>query len=230
MNRPDVYFKTSAILLEAYKNETLFHTNWESCACANIIAANMGYSLRIFFYKRGCVGAFWRYKKGVVESRSWGKLLQPGTVLYRIFLRLVWGKAKYRLEKKHLSCTGYTRKELRMIARQFDHKQDLGDSTAYVLDALKRVLERLKKIHKVNHFDIQATYRKQFLEELNQLKVLKQSYDRVQDFYESERKNQQEIFEKTGVMFGEIIPNYLFTKKETKPIETKAREVYDLID
>ncbi len=225
---PERYFKTSAILLDACKNETLFHTNWDSCACANIIAAHMGYTLRIFFYNQGCVGAHWRYKGGVVESRDWGKLVQPWTILYRGYLRCKWGRKKYQLEKEHLACTGYTRKQLRMIARSFDQMQDAADSTTHVVDGLKRVLGTLRKIHKVDHFDVQHIYRKQFAEEHKKLEQLPQVYESVEHEAERHRKNQLEIFEKTGAIFGEILPGTLLAKKEKKRKATAPSGVLEL--
>jgi len=45
MNRPELYFKSATILINAYQNETLFHGSCNTCVIANIIAANNGFSI-----------------------------------------------------------------------------------------------------------------------------------------------------------------------------------------
>jgi hypothetical protein len=206
MNRPELYFKTSKILREAYKNETLFLNNWSCCGDGNIIAANMGYTMRISIYSKDHVVASWKSENGTVDSQQYGLYVMSNTVLYRLRLRFKLGKRQYQLQKLQVASTGYTRKELLKIAESFDLKKVPCPSTENILDSLKSALAALKAIHKVDAFDLQKTYRKQFVEELRELNKLPEVYDRVKEFHGNTVRDEKEVLKNYYEYMGLPLP------------------------
>jgi hypothetical protein len=180
MKYPDLYFKTTKALFDACAKETLFHGSYGCCADGQIIAAAMGYHVSSQLYKKGSVFSRWLDKTGddvrFINEWKWGLLLQSQNIFYQAYLFLKLGSTQYKLQKKHLASTGYTPKELNLIMDAFDSCYDGKDETKNILPALKKVLQTLKKIHKVDHFDIQQIYREKFVAETKTLELLPERY------------------------------------------------------
>ncbi len=163
MNRPELYFNTTEILFSAFENETIFHNCWGVCAVANIIAANMGYTVNPYFVEIGLVGGSWKKGEEGISSCWWWKLLKWPKWLYQKSIRLKMGEKKYRLQEKHISSTGYSLKELKKIMKAFDSAFDGIGDRQNVLAGINNVLMVLKKIHKVNSADLKGNYRSNFI-------------------------------------------------------------------
>lgn len=206
MNRPELYFKTSKILREAYKNETLFPNHWSCCGDGNIIAANMGYTMRICIHSKDYVSATWKTPNGTVDSEQYGLYIMSSNIFYRLRLRFHLGKRAYDKQKIHVASTGYTSKELLKIAQSFDLKKEPRLTTENVLDALKSTLAALKAIHRVDAFDIQHNYRKQFVEELRELDEFPTVYARVKQFYENTKRDEKEVLKNYYEFMGWPLP------------------------
>lgn len=140
MIKKELFEKTVAILVKAYQNETLEHSNCYACAVGNLIAANCGYELVIA--KDSYVNIKWR---GVEEyPEYWLNLLEE---LNRGCVSVL-SDAERGLAISEIEATGYTISEINSIELAFERREvrKFGeDKDGYL--GLMSVIDTLMLIH-----------------------------------------------------------------------------------
>lgn len=149
--KPELYKKTVDILFDAYFNDTLSHAFCTSCAVGNIVAANLGYSLKKSGEPlqinlpgggaRQCQPFAWHTPNGEeipAMGAQWWRVIEAYRGEYETFAHT-----------DELDATGYTINEIDLIERGFE-KAPLGKcENDWMFNGLVAVLEVLKQIHKV---------------------------------------------------------------------------------
>jgi hypothetical protein len=139
MKNETLYNKTVDILVQAYFNNTLEHSNCFRCAVGNLVAAANGYST-------------------VPHVNSWVQW----PAIHLMSSDGDQSKSKYHNEEeglRQLRSTGYTEFETAKIEWAFEMASQKGD---YMFNGLMAVVDVLDKIHEVNANQTEAT-KKRFL-------------------------------------------------------------------
>lgn len=140
MKNKELFDRTIAILVKAYQQDTLMHTNCYACAVGNIVAGNMniGYEkcnnvqYRITWDTEG---------GGYMPQNTWLKLFNSGphnqpTELQR------------KLATEQINSTGYTIEQLKKIEEVFENECQDDDDDFDGYKGLMAVVDILMKIHK----------------------------------------------------------------------------------
>lgn len=151
MKKKELFDKTVAILMKAYFENTLEHTNCYACAVQNLVVANMGMSIvpkpkshplvdcdTVNFVIKGI-----SYEKTLVSSLGEISLKEAALTKFQI---------------KQMISTGYNYDELTEIERAFEgvHKRDYTTEDAYMYAGLMAVIDYLMVLHKATTEEITA--------------------------------------------------------------------------
>lgn len=145
MKREALYNKTVDILVQAYFNDSLEHSNCHACAVGNLIAANMGYSITTHKQQSSMAN---------VLSKGW-----DGVFVYELpagmgqeqpleWLQYIKGdiKTPSDLCLKQIASTGYSPTEINIIEEAFESVSIFNEGDK-MFKGLMRVVEALDKIH-----------------------------------------------------------------------------------
>lgn len=130
MKNPELYQKTVDILVNAYFNDTLEHSNCYACAVGNLI----GYYLGVVFTHR---------KMWVGLKPYWDDVFITMDEGQRICHSEYFGEAK-----RQIDLTGYTYIELAKIEKAFEMAESGVNDDEFMFNGLMAVIETLNKIHK----------------------------------------------------------------------------------
>lgn len=133
MKRPELYHKTVDILVQAYFNDTLQHTNCFACAVGNICAANSDIKYKITDYGEMVWAGY--EDRDIYITPTYYCLSNSFDTF-----RLVPVDVEY-IRKR----TGYSWDELSEIEFAFENCDSKGD---WMFDGLMAVIDALDRIHK----------------------------------------------------------------------------------
>ncbi len=149
MIKEQLYHKTVDILVQAYFNDTLKHSDCCACAVGNIIAANLGYNIKnnedsrypmVWVDGGGCKLP---YPGSGKDSFGWGAAIVEG----------VNENHNYGEAKKQIDASGYSIYELAYIEKAFESANKeffFGDdppSDEIMFKGLMEVINILDQIH-----------------------------------------------------------------------------------
>lgn len=144
MIRLELYFKSSRILLDGYRKETLLLNDWGGCAVGHLIAVNSGFELNLS-KSMGYLHSYWSHRGKSVSALQWGTVLQ-GSTQKKINLRYTIGDERYKFNEALLESTGYSKRELCSIMKAFD---SCYPSVFNIRQGLEAAVLKLRKIHNV---------------------------------------------------------------------------------
>ena len=182
MNRPVLYFRSANILINAYQNETLYYNSTNTCSIANLIAANMGFTIIPHWASARQICATWKKVTKDIRWRdtTWHDLLKSPSLVHRFYLRKQIGDEQYESKQCRLQSTGYSLGELKQIMRAFDKCYDGVDNRKNILPGLNSVLKALKQIHRVSTLDVEGQYWINFMLENSLIAALPDEYEWLQ--------------------------------------------------
>jgi len=139
MIKENLFHKTIGILVNAYMNDTLEHTNCYACAVQNIVAGNMGY--KIIPKPNGHYLGDCSQISVVIPNLRYENTLTANLDA------TVKGNALVELQS-----TGYSINDLVSIEYAFEsiYRNDCIDKDDYVFKGLMSVVDCLAKIHEAD--------------------------------------------------------------------------------
>jgi len=142
MKNQELFNKTISILVKAYIEDTLIHSNCHACAVGNLVAANMGYS-----YKANPVLPFerdwpviWGHEENYSTLSTWYGVLR--------------NRSESERGEIEINSTGYSKKELSLIEAAFESVDDCETKEKMMFDGLMAVCDSLMTIHEANESEI----------------------------------------------------------------------------
>lgn len=139
MNNEELYHKTVNILVQAYFNDTLEHTQCRACAVGNIVAANMGMKLQFNEEYRYIAPTDFVPDDPKKDSGLWFDAIGSGDVKKSFITEDILRQVK---------ATGYSPYELMLIEFAFEHPENKGSSPdEYMFNGLMSVIDVLDEIH-----------------------------------------------------------------------------------
>jgi hypothetical protein len=153
MKNAELYHKTVNILVEAYFNDTLAHSDCSACAVGNIVAYNKGLKLkRIKFLDRSHVIVV---NADYGANTKWFEIVDFGGGIDEKAL-----KDKETLEQ--ISCTGYSPKEIVEIEHAFENCDKGNSEDEFMFNGLCAVIDALDVIHDNKDTTLTATNKAKF--------------------------------------------------------------------
>lgn len=155
MKNKELYQKTVDILVQAYFNDTLEHSNCSACAVGNIIAANNGIEFErvidtpLKVYWKGENHPSW----DIVFSTAFGK--QERTPEYYA------GNAKDQIDS-----TGYAWQELAKVEYAFECAKRGRSNDEHMFNGLMAVIDVLDEIHENKDTEATTKTKARFKKEL----------------------------------------------------------------
>jgi hypothetical protein len=154
MIREELYNKTVGILVGAYFNDTLEHTNCHACAVGNMVAANMGIELE--------------RKPGYgIRSKGSGYGQDPyknaGLWFSAIGLMKVLENRITDDITLQVKATGYSIYELAMIEYAFETTERGSSVDEWMFNGLMDVIDVLDKIHQNTDVELTKITKQRFL-------------------------------------------------------------------
>lgn len=152
MKNKELFDKTVNILLEAYRNDTLQHSNCYACAVGNLVAANNGIEINHKVHEDCSRTLSWNDRGSMYESTEvtynnwfvlWSPHARPTEELERLAIEEVLS-------------TGYTLEECKKIEYAFENVSDDGGDDQYMLNGLLAVYDTLCDIHEVDRKEVEA--------------------------------------------------------------------------
>lgn len=148
MKNQELFNKTISILVKAFINGTLEHTNCYACAVQNLVAGNMG--LKIIPKPINHEVADCGHISVIIPNMRYADTLT-------INLDSDKGIIKPKIQEQ-LKATGYTREQLREIEFSFEYysfdTEVQSNIDEWVFQGLMSVCDCLMKIHKASAFEI----------------------------------------------------------------------------
>jgi hypothetical protein len=141
MNRPELYQKTTDILVAAFFNDTLQHGNQCGCAVGNLVAANMNIPLKI--NGEGNVRPVWM-QDGNDDPVYNTNPLNNGIWFTEI---CSYEPDPESIGVAQINSTGYSISEVREIERAFESCEYSGDENEWMFNGLMSVIDALDLIH-----------------------------------------------------------------------------------
>jgi len=147
MKNQELFDRTVGILVKAYQNDTLHHSNCYACAVGNLVCANMGMGYEKD--KSGVVNIKW---SGYDRIASWVNVfctisndeqdINPFSYL---------GRAK-----EEIDATGYSWEDLAKIEYAFETAPFGNSDDDFMFNGLMKVVDILMEIHEANKAEITA--------------------------------------------------------------------------
>lgn len=138
MKNQELFDKTVSILVKAYQNETLTHTDACGCAVGNLVASSLNFKISD--------NAWWNGKDMIIPS--WQEVFcSCGLKHQDIDLDYYDGDAK-----REIDSTGYTWQELAKIEKAFESVNVNFDVDGY--KGLMKVIDALMLIHEANETEV----------------------------------------------------------------------------
>lgn len=141
MKNKELFDRTIGILVKAYQNDTLQHSNCYACAIGNLVAANNGVKIQ------------------KIENRFvWDNSKPEWQAIHSFcngrqsFDNPVWGNTYEGLNQ--LLSTGYTTKETAKIEYAFEMAEYGDNQDTYMFNGLMSVVDALMEIHEGNETEI----------------------------------------------------------------------------
>lgn len=141
MKKQKLFYKTVSILVKAYRENTLEHSNCYACAVGNIVAANCGYSL-----VKGD-------RLDVSYFTGLGTLTYDPPLLFidQLTQCLIENSPKSLEVENQFKSTGYSWAQLQDIESAFESVSNKhNDEDRYMFDGLMAVVDCLMEIHEAN--------------------------------------------------------------------------------
>lgn len=149
MLKPELYEKTVSILVQAYLNDTLEHSNCYACAVGNLIASARGYG-----YTYACGRNEW----DSAEDVAWQQVFVTiGGGSQNIYLSEFNGAAK-----KQILSTGYDLAQLAKIEFAFESAPRGSSSDEWMFNGLMAVIDILDQIHGNADTEVTTTQKNRF--------------------------------------------------------------------
>ncbi len=146
MKDKELYDKTISILVKAYLNDTLEHTNCYACAVGNIIASNMGFKvikdrvkLNMGYGREAIWDNDFPFKKLAVRFLRGGCIVKDVEGI----------NINHPDVAIQIASTGYTALELALIESAFEEMSTIASPKKFMYQGLIRVVEVLGQIHEV---------------------------------------------------------------------------------
>jgi hypothetical protein len=136
-----------SVLVKAYLNETLQHSNCYACAVGNMIAEACGIQYSKEPHKKlgwkGFDNLYELWDKSTDDQpENWMNVI-PGNGELRLY--------KYKGKvKEMIDSTGYTPQQLNEIEYAFEHAEEGDDSDDFMFNGLMAVVDVLAQIHNVD--------------------------------------------------------------------------------
>ena len=137
MKNKELFDRTVAVLVRAYKNDTLKHGSCHACAVGNIVAAGCGIN-DVFSDNE------WREKALVEPQVGWVDVFCACGVEQITTPENYKGAAKFQIDS-----TGYTWQELAKIEHAFETAPKGNSEDEWMLNGLLAVYDVLCEIHEV---------------------------------------------------------------------------------
>lgn len=157
MINPELYQRTVDILVKAYFEDTLEHTNCRACAVGNIVAANMGIDLgrnyEIIFNRNDILPKNFIPHNPEYDSGMW---------FHCIFDRRVHEEKMTHEIIKQVEATGYTAKELSEIEYNFENAPYGNSEDEWMFNGLMAVIDVLDEIHQNTDKEVTEVSKKRF--------------------------------------------------------------------
>lgn len=158
MKNEELYHKTVDILVQAYFNDTLAHSDCSACAVGNIVAANTG----IVFEKCKYSGSFyWKDNEGPF----WGNLFHTDSdTKEQIF------DGAYLIDEKvlcEIKSTGYNVYDLMKIEYAFETALKGKSSDEWMFNGLMAVIEVLDQIHENENKEVTNISKQKFQKQIH---------------------------------------------------------------
>ena len=143
MKNKELFNRTVAVLVKAYKNNTLFHAVFCACAVGNLVAAGCGIDNVFDNYE-------WRKKALDEDARSWASVFVTSGREQHIYPENYKGAAKFQID-----ATGYSLQELAKIEYAFETAPKGDNHDDWTLNGLLAVYDVLCEIHEVDKSEVQ---------------------------------------------------------------------------
>ena len=154
MKNESLYRKTVDILVQAYMNDTLQHSNCHACAVGNLVSANIGIEKFItkpdglLIWSNGI--PFWNDVHMFMSSVGIQNIDQT----------------QYKDEAKNqIDATGYTWQQTAEIEKAFESALYGNSEDEWMLNGLMAVIDVLDKIHEVNDPDVTQKTKASFVKQ-----------------------------------------------------------------
>lgn len=149
MKHQELFDRTISILVKAYLNNTLEHTNCYACAVQNIVAGNMGLEItpKTYSHPLSNCGSITL----IIKNLTYEETLVVG--LGYISER----EAKLsQSQKKQMLSTGYSYEHLSNIEESFEsiNKYQCASEDEYMYKGLMSVVDTLMQIHEADQSEI----------------------------------------------------------------------------
>lgn len=143
MKNPELFHKTIGILVNAYLNDTLRHSNCYACAVGNLVAGNLGLK--------------YRYHP-VVKNLCWVGVEKytPGNTWYALIAEAFLVKSGINKDEANyqISITGYSFDEIKLIEQSFESADESFNNDEDGYNGLMSVCDTLMQIHEANPEEI----------------------------------------------------------------------------
>lgn len=152
MRNEQLYIKTVDILVQAYFNDTLQHSNCYACAVGNIVAGNMG----VGFFMGNNGQLIWNGKSPIYYDTDQNKDYRSTLTTCVSYPR---NNNLSNYQQEQLSATGYSFNDLTKIEEAFEGA-DEGDD--WMFNGLMAVIDVLDEIHENKDESITESSKKKF--------------------------------------------------------------------
>lgn len=139
---------TVDILVKAYLNGTLEHSNCYACAVGNIVAYATGKKfIRSYAFMREWKWKDCDYPAAGNDTGGWGQVITTCCLdgVPQVNLNNFYGEAKIQIES-----TGYSPTELSKIEFAFERADEGYSEEEWMFNGLMAVVEVLAEIHQIN--------------------------------------------------------------------------------
>lgn len=154
MINPELYQRTVDILVKAYFEDTLEHTNCRACAVGNIVAANMGIELgRTGNYLSDIMPKDFIPHNPELDSGVWYGAIHDRQVYEpRLTFSII----------KQVESTGYKAEELAEIEYAFENAPQGNSEDEWMFNGLMAVIDVLDEIHQNTDKEVTEVSKKRF--------------------------------------------------------------------